>query len=156
MKAIHRILAILSCLVLSVVIINKTKVAVTVPAKEFKVACLAIVDEQAGIAFDEKLHEFYHIAHTAQERKGNDTVYYRCYFRFPPSDIACVPPEDPGSKDCACYVKSDGDRCYFPSNKYSSLIKLLNKPNVDRSAFHGPVVKKWQEVRDILLGTSEQ
>lgn len=151
MKPLARVVSILTCLALSVLVINKTRVSTSVPAKDFSVACIPVNDEEKMANLDRQLKGYYHIAHTSLENQGSRITSYRCYFRFPVNSIACVPPADSGSKDCPCYVNSDGDRCYFTNNKYNGLLKALERPAAGKESYGGKVVHDWQDVRDILL-----
>ena len=151
---ISRLFIILTCLVGSMVLIHRTTNA---PARlkihGFSVACLPIND-RIGQA-DEQLRPYFHVAHTTLEEKGSPVSSYRCYFRFPIKDVACMPinagKRNPSLANCPCFITSIKKACYFLNKKHAELITLLKqKPPISHKRYNGCVVETWQEVRDKL------
>lgn len=153
MNITWRLACIFSCLVVSILIINKIKTSCFAPVKGIKIACVAL-DHDSASDLDHKLHDYYHIAHTTHESHG---APYRCYFRFPSRDLACVPQtvadRNEYLSECAHFTQKDDRACYFFNRKkYARLIDTLKRePTVSKDSYHGRAMKTWQEVRDFLI-----
>lgn len=143
-------------LIISIIIIHRTKARSPyyLPNIQYKVACiLNPTTKSEEDAIDKKLKDCFHIAHTSQESNGKQ---YRCYFRFPVGDIACMPPSiaqrNIKVRGCPRFIATEETNCFFLDNKYRSFFALLksNAP-VSIKLYQGKIVKKWQDIRDELL-----
>lgn len=155
MNSVWRLLSILACLSISIIIINKIKTSYSVPARGVKIACIPLNNNEAAADLDKKLNNYYHIAHTTHEPKGAGS--FRCYFRFPTREIACVPVEvadrNQALSECTSFSQSEDRSCYFFNRKkYARLIDTLKRePAVSKESYQGQTAKTWQEARDILI-----
>lgn len=149
-----RLLSIIGCFALSIALIRVVKTASVVASPEVKIACIPLNHATAD-ELDAKLNDYYHIAHTTVEPKGASP--FRCYFRFPIRDIACVPAaiasRNQSLSECTSITRSENRSCYFfNKRKYARLIDLLKRePAVSKDTYQGQDVTTWQEARDILI-----
>lgn len=160
MKAtIKRLLAVGACLALSFIAIHYTKARSPyyIPKVDYKVACIpAPKSKHEEDKLDEKLKPYFHVAHTSQEPSGSIVPSYRCYFRFPVRDVACMPPHvamrNNTVRGCPRFMNTEETSCYFLDRKYDSLLQLIKRrPPVSKNVYQAKVVKDWREIRDELL-----
>ena len=160
MKAtLKRLLAIGGCLALSFIAIHYTKARSPyyMPKVDYKVACIpAPKSKRAEDELDKKLKPYFHVAHTSKEPAGSAVPSYRCYFRFPLSDVACMPPHvalrNNKIRGCPLFMNTEETSCYFLDRKYGSLLQLLKRrPPVSKNVYQPKMVKDWRGIRDELL-----
>jgi hypothetical protein len=119
----------------------------------YAVACLPEGREKYGQ--DQKLKDYYHIAHTPRE--GG-----RCYFRFPASDVVIMNPrqaqfiqnnQSPTGTWELTYPSSSGRTCFFKNKeKYQGLIEMLRRqPPVNHETYGARVFNDWTQVKSYLL-----
>lgn len=157
---VKRLVVIVFCLVISMVMIYKVQLQspLRVPKLSYKVACIpAPKTKEQEDEIDKKLKPYFHVAHTTKEDNKSDVKSYRCYFRFPVHDIACVPPHVAKRtnkvRECPRFLDTEETQCYFLDRKYAPLLgKLRAKPAISKEEYGGKVVKNWKQIRDILLG----
>ncbi len=157
MKQLLRYIMIFIFFIASTIAIHTIKAPQRLPSEGldgFRVACMPAHIAVATNA-DKKLIPYAQLAHTTAEKQ-------RCYFRFLPSDITCIPKavasRQPVSS-CPQFPVIDGTpdkHCYLLNKKYIPLSEeLKKKPAVSASTYvtdKNVIGKKtWQEVRDILL-----
>lgn len=143
-------------LIVSTIVIHTMKAPQRIPVKGFRVACMSAADATATEA-DKNLIPYAQIAHTTAENQ-------RCYFRFSPQDIVCIPKSvadrQPKTNTCPQFPTIDGTPhkfCYLLNKKFVPLSEELKKtPSISADTYitnKNVMVKTWQDVRDILLGT---
>src|SRR5579872_1417434 len=160
----RRLLFVGVSLVTSFVIINYTKARSPyyIPKVSYAAACIpAPQSKRAEEILDEKLKPYYHLVYTSKEPAGSAVTSYRCYFRFPASDVACMPSKvalrNTKVEGCPQFVKTEDTACYFLNPKYQGLQSLLKRrPPVSKDNFQTKVVKNWTDVRDVLLSINPQ
>ena len=161
---IKRILAVALALATSFLVIHYTKARSPyyMPKVDYKVACIPTPkSKRAQDALDEKLEPFFHIAHTSKEPAGSAVPSYRCYFRFPVTDIACMPSKvalrNNTISGCPQFLNTQESSCYFLDRKYASLMALLKRrPPVSKDMYQAKIVKDWTQIRDELLSIKQQ
>ena len=157
MKHLYRFLLIMSFFLISTVIMHTIKAPEKLPNPGFRVACMPA---EAAPHDDKPLIPYAQLAHTSAEDNGSSKLW-RCYFRFAPRDLVCIPKEVAlrRSDPCPNFPPVEGiapKTCYLLNNKFQTVVKLLQKkPAVTINSYitsKNALVKTWQEVRDILLG----
>src|SRR3972149_8683297 len=131
-----RLVIIIFCLTISTIMLYKIPLhtAVRVPKLNYKVACIpAPTTKEEEDEIDKKLEPYFHVAHTTKENNASEVKSYRCYFRFPVNDIACVPPHVANRtntlRECPRFLDTEETQCYFLDRKYGSLLgQLKTKP----------------------------
>lgn len=159
MKHWQRFVLISSTLIISIIIIQLTcKGPPKLPNQDFRLACLPV---QKNKQADHHLSPYAQIAHTSfSDEKKNKRV--RCYFRFSPQDLICIPKsvaQRKGINQCPQFPSIEGaphKTCYVLNQKHMPLITLLEQiPPVDIHTYTNRkniIVNTWQEARDVLLG----
>ena len=158
MKHWQRFSLIFILFIASIIVINSsTKAPRAINNNAFKVACIPATNPTIS---DRQLLPYAQIAHTTYcEEDPNQPL--RCYLRFKPRDIICVPKKiatRKGVEQCPQYPGIAGNaskRCYILNKEFEPLLQLLQKkPPVPIETYANPkrsIVKTWQEARDILL-----
>ncbi len=154
-RHVTRLMTIIVCLSLSTIVIHYTKAPSHLRMDGFKVACLI---NKSTNESDRNLSEYAHVVHNSVEDKDSPIKSYHCYFRFPTTDVACMPKNvakrQPKLQHCPCYITSSQKACYFLKKKYNPLLAMLKqKPRISHTQYNGVIKKTWQEVRDYLIGT---
>ena len=156
MENVKRFSFVIVLLTISMVVIHTSRAPQAVTTG-IQTACIPLETAQK-LQSDAALKWNAQIAYDTTERDGKAPESYRCYLKFPNTDVVCTPRNVANRKDlqtCPAFPSLVGKSrtCYFLNKEHHAFAKRLGQrePRMSMKDLNGIAVQTIEDAKKVLL-----